>query len=113
MADTALSIEVLLAWGRDWQSQLEAGRRGGFAMETAVLSQFLTAANAALADAAQRQTRAHGGRPRGGMGADAAQLIAAGTSEDRAVAIIAKAHDKAPANVRAALREHRRRAAAQ
>lgn len=102
-----LEVDVLLAWGREWQRQLEAGPGSGFQIVIPVLLQYLTAANEGLAQLRQRQTRRRGGRPPGtGMGGQAAALIASGVPEDDAVGIIAKHHIKPIDNVRDALRRY-------
>jgi hypothetical protein len=103
----ALDVNVLLAWGRDWQRYLEAGPGSGFHIPIPVLKQYVAKANEGLALLKQRQARAIG-RPRGtGMGGQAAALIASGVREEDAVRIIAEHHGKPADKVRDALRRHR------
>jgi hypothetical protein len=103
-----LDVDVLLAWGRDWQRQLEAGPGSGFQIVIPMLLQYLTAANEGLAQLGQRKKRKQGGRPAGtGMGGQVAALITNGVPEDDAVRIIAEHHLKPPANVLDALRRYR------
>jgi hypothetical protein len=107
----ALDLDLLLAWGRDWQRYLEAGPGSGFHIPVPVLKQYVTKANAGLALLQQRDARAikrGGGRPKGtGMGDSAAALIARGMDEEGAVRIIARHHGKTVDKVRDALRRHR------
>ena len=107
--DETLDVEVLLAWGREWQRYDEAGPGSGCHIPIPVLRQYLTMANAALFEQHYgRPTKRGGGRPRGtGMGGQAAALIANGAREDDALRIISEHHVKPVENVRDALRRHR------
>jgi hypothetical protein len=106
--DKPLDIEVLLAWGRDWQRHLEAGPGRGFQIPIPVLKQYLERANDGLALLKEREAHEQGGRPRGtGMGGKAASLIACGVPEDDAVRMVAEHHGKPADKVRDALRRYR------
>jgi hypothetical protein len=109
--DKPLDVEVLLAWGRDWQRHLEAGPGCGFHMSALVLLQYVTTANEGLELLKQREARVikrSGGRPRGtGMGGQAAALIASGVREEDAMRMIAARQQKPVDKVRDALRRHR------
>jgi hypothetical protein len=109
--DKPLNIEVLLAWGRDWQRHLEAGPGCGFHMSALVLLQYVTTANEGLELLKRREARVikrSGGRPRGtGMGGQAAALIASGVREEDAVRMITAHHGKPADKVRDALRRYR------
>jgi len=106
-----LDVDVLLAWGSDFQRQLEAGPANDFHIDIPVFKQYLAKANEALALLKQRDARAikrRGGRPKGtGMGDAAAALIASGVPEEDAVRIIADNRRKSADKVRDALRRHR------
>src|SRR5262245_61514024 len=97
MAD-ALDVDLLLAWGRDWERSLETEPVSGFHISVPVLKQYLAKANEGLALLKQRDARAikrGGGRPRGtGMGGKAAALMASDVREEDAVRIIAKHQGK-------------------
>ena len=107
----ALDVEILLAWGRDWQRYLEAGPGSGFHIPIPVLTQYVAKANEGLVLLQQRDARTikrRGGRPKGtGMGDAAAALIALGVHEEDAVRIIAENQGKPADKVRDALRRHR------
>jgi hypothetical protein len=106
--DKPLDVEVLLAWGRDWQRHLEAGPGRDLQIPIPVLLQYVTKANEGLALLKQREARGRGGRPRGtSMGEHAAQLIAHGVSENNAVRMVAEHHRKPTHKARDALRRHR------
>ena len=68
----AFEVELMLAWGRDWQRYLDAGPGSGFQIQALVLKQYVTMANEALELLKQREEDAlnrSGGRPKGtGMG---------------------------------------------
>src|SRR5262245_44081138 len=109
--DEAFDVDVLLAWGRDWQRYLEAGPGEDLQISIPVRPQYGTLANEALtrqrpAPAVKRR----GGRPKGtGMGDAVAALIASDVLEEDAVRIIAAHHGKPADKVRDALRRHRSR----
>jgi hypothetical protein len=109
--DKVVDVEMLLAWGRDWQRYLEAGPGSGFHIPVPVLKQYVTKANEGLALLQQRDAgtiKRGGGRPKGtGMGGQAAALIASGVREEDAVRMIAAHQQKPVDKVRDALRRHR------
>ena len=107
--DKPLAVEVLLAWGCDWQRHLEAeaGPGRGFEIPIPVLVQYVTKANEGLTLLKEREARGRGGRPRGTMGEHAAELIAYGVPEDDAVRMVAEYKGKPIDKVRDALRRHR------
>jgi hypothetical protein len=109
----ALGLDLLLAWGRDWQRYLEAGPGSGFHIsDLSFLKEYVTKANEGLALLKQREEgviRRSGGRPKGtGMGDAAAALITRGVHEEDAVRMIAEHRGKQVDKVREALRRHRR-----
>jgi hypothetical protein len=115
MADEVeLPVTALLAWGREWQHKVEAGPVVGFNVgDPRLLGHYLKAANDALEREAKRPSKAaRGGRPRKGMGVDAAALIANGVPEDDAVRMVANQYGNTTDNVREALRKHRAQQAA-
>jgi hypothetical protein len=104
-----LTVDALLAWGRDYQRQLEEAQSGPFHVPKEVLKQYLAKANEGLELLKHGHARGAGGRPKGtGMGDAVAALIAAGAREEDAVRAIATAERKSPAVVRAALRRYRK-----
>jgi hypothetical protein len=107
-----LTVAALLAWGRDYQRQLEGVQSGALHVPMEVLKQYIAKANEGLALLKERDARAikrGGGRPKGtGMGDAVAALIASGAREDDAVRAIATEERKSPANVREALRRYRK-----
>jgi hypothetical protein len=110
MAET-LGVDLLLAWGRDWQCYLEAGPGSGYHIPTSVLKEYVAKANEGLALLLQREAgtiKRGGGRPKGtGMGGQAAALIASGVREEDAMRMIAARQQKPVDKVRDALRRHR------
>jgi hypothetical protein len=103
----ALTVDVLLAWGKDWERHLAAGG-GSYQVPVPVLVEYLHTANEALVLLARRQTRPRSGRPPdSGIGTQAAALIANGVGEDDAVRIIAEHGKKSIEAVRRALRRRR------
>ena len=107
----AFEVELMLAWGRDWQRYLDAGPGSGFQIQALVLKQYVTMANEALELLKQREEDAlnrSGGRPKGtGMGDYTAALIARGVREEDAVRMIAERQGKPVDRVRDALRRYR------
>ena len=95
----AFEVELMLAWGRDWQRYLDAGPGSGFQIQALVLKQYVTMANEALELLKQREEDAlnrSGGRPKGtGMGDYTAALM------------IAERQGKPVDRVRDALRRYR------
>jgi hypothetical protein len=109
--DEPLSVDLLLAWGLDWQRHLERPGQGGFHLPLPVLTQYVAEANKALALLLVKpQKAARGGRPPGtGAGAQVDALIAKGVREDDAVRSIAKQREIPVEKVCAALQRHRRK----
>jgi hypothetical protein len=106
----ALTVDTLLAWGKDWERHLAAGAGAiSYQVPIPVLVEYLRTANEALALLAHRPGRPRVGRPPdSGIGTQAAALIANGVSEDDAVRIIAEHVKKSIKAVRRALRRRRR-----
>ena len=92
MAD-ALTLDDLIAWGRDYEALLKQGA-SGFTVPRPMLDRYVTAANAALEqqrEQERKKPRSRGGRPRGGMGEQVMRLIANGVPEKDAIRIVAAA----------------------
>jgi hypothetical protein len=91
-------LGLLLAFGRHWQQQLAQPLTAALHLPRPLLDHFVRAANEALAFRierdAKKETKPHGGRPSGGMGAEVLQLMAAGMDEATAVRIVAEKHGK-------------------
>jgi hypothetical protein len=103
--DPELSLDDLLARGRDWQAIIERpDRKHGFTVLIPMLHQYLRASNAALEEQRDREKQTHrkvkGGRPRGGMGDQVARLIGNGIPEEQALRTVACAQRKSIENVR-------------
>jgi hypothetical protein len=101
-------LDELLALGRNYQWELETKPPGEVIHPSpeALLS-YLTIANIALVELKER---GRVGRPRGsGMGGDAAALIDGGVLEEDALRIVSERYGKQVANVKDALRRHRRK----
>ena len=110
MAD--LTIDDLLAWGRDYE-QLLKDPASGFSVPRPMLDQYIAAANAALAQQLQREKRekprSRGGRPRGGMGEQKQRLVARGVSDEDADRIVAQAKRRPVASVQRADKRARKK----
>lgn len=99
-ADTDLTLDDLIAFGRDYLEALEAG--AGIHLPKDVLNQYLTRANGALvllqreqARKKPKKPRSTGGRPAGAsMGEDVLRLMANGMGEQQALRLVAKKRDK-------------------
>jgi len=110
MAD--LTIDDLLAWGRDYE-QLLKDPASGFSVPRPMLDQYIAAANAALAQQLQlekrEKPRSRGGRPRGGMGEQKLRLVASGVSDEDADRIVAQAKRRPVASVQRADKRARKK----
>ena len=107
MGDEPLDDAALLAWAREWERHLATGPVRGFHVPIPILRQLLAKAIERLALLAKRGANRRG-RPRGGMGAEAAGLIADGVERLDAVRVIARKHGKPAKSVSAALGRYRR-----